>query len=140
MLPLLDFKITFDKSKDYLRCITVLNLFTAIVLLRSELPILLVLAILLGLSFLFVSALRIQKPHATYHQLSHHLTYWLLSDSRGRQIKYEQVAIIFEGGFFILLSLRGGNPHTTILLFNDQLTSPQRRALKIITKLINIRT
>ena len=124
--------ITFGKSKDFLRSALVLHVFAVIVLLKSSWPMMLKTGVCFGLIVLFIHILRIRRPYSSDYQLSHHKGYWLLHDQNQQASKYENAVISFEGGIFFLLTLTGFSPKKTLLIFYDQISSADHRALMLL--------
>jgi hypothetical protein len=80
----------------------------------------------------FIKIFRAKLPLPNYQKLTYHPGFWLLHETTGQQIKYERVAIDFEGGIFILLKLTGISSRKTLVIFKDQITVEQYRILKFI--------
>lgn len=131
MLPLSNFTIVLNQSKDYLRCSLFIHVLAMIVLLRSALSPLMISAFLLVLVIFLVQIIRSKVPLPKYQKLSYHPGYWLLHEVSGKQTKYEQAAIGFDGGVFLLLTLSGINPRKNLVIFKDQITMEQYRILKL---------
>lgn len=109
-----------------------LHLLAIIVLACSGLPLMIKLSLGGGLALYFIYIMRSKLPLPQYQKLSYQLGHWLLHMTNGRQIKYEQATIGFEGGLFVLLNLTGSSPGKTLVVFKDQVTVEQYRILKFI--------
>ena len=105
-----------------------------VVLLRSALPLTMVIACVIVLILFILRIAHSRIPLPRYHKLSYHPGYWLLHEMNGSQTKYEQVFIGFEGGLFILLTLTGINPRKKLVIFHDQMSVAQYRVLKLTAK------
>ena len=80
------------------------------------------------------SIVRSKVPVAAYNQLSYRTNYWLLHDVHGQEIKYEQAYISFDAGIFILLTLTNDDSRKKLVIFVDQLSTSEYRALNVIGK------
>lgn len=89
---------------------------------------------LLVLIVSFTLIVRSKIPVPEYRQLSYHKTYWLLHDIHEQEIRYEQAHISFDAGLFILLTLTGESLSKKLVIFVDQLSGSQYRALNVIGK------
>lgn len=87
------------------------------------------LLVLIG-SFILIARNRVPVP--SYDKLSYHTNYWLLHDVHGKTLKYEQAQLSFDAGLFILLSLISETSTKKLVIFTDQLTTAQHRALHVI--------
>lgn len=134
MLPLSSFTITLGKSNHYLRIACLIHVFAMVVLSQSSLSIYTLSCMLLIICVFFVHIVRSKTPVPAYTQLSYHQTYWLLHDSHQRSVSYEQVCISFDAGLFILLTLTTENISKKLVVFTDQLSDAQYRALNVIGK------
>ncbi len=124
--------ITLGKSKDFLRSAFVLHVFALIVLGKSSWPSMLKTGVCFCLIICFIHILRIRRPYSANYQLSHHKGYWLLHDQNQPAFKYEKAVINFEGGIFFLLTLTGISPKKTLLIFYDQISRADHRALMLL--------
>lgn len=115
--------------------VCLIHAFCLLVLFNSALPWPILISMLLVLILSFMHILRCKVPVPAFSKLSYHTNYWLLYRSDGEMIRYEQVHIGFDAGLFILLILTNENSQKKLVVFNDQLTMFQRRALNIIGKL-----
>lgn len=135
MLPSSNFSITFNKSNDFLKCMTLIHLSAATLVLLSNFSGL-CMALLLSLLMLsFLQAHRNPKPHPNVHQLSCHARCWRLDTLDGQQEEYNTAHINFEGGIFILLRLVNEHSKRIIVLFKDQLTPSQYHVLKVLSRI-----
>lgn len=135
MLTISDFTITFNKSSYYVRLALLLHLFAGIVVLKSSLPIFIVVMMLLVLANAMMRILRSDSHLPLYSKLTYHTNYWLLHGRYGENTQYETMRICFDGGFFMLLHLSNESSEKKILLFKDQLNTNQIRMLHVITKI-----
>ena len=136
MLPLSSFTITLGKSYHYLRMTSLLHVFAVFVLFNSSLPMWLLISMLLIVLLSIIHIARSRRPEPAYYQLSYHKKYWLLHGIDGQRIPYEQVHISFDAGLFVLLTLTGEKTSKKLVVFTDQLSTFQYRALHIIGKII----
>ena len=135
MLPLSNFTITLGKSNNYLRLACLIHVFALVVVWNSSLPISIMLSMLLVLIGSFISIARNRVPVPSYDKLSYHINHWLLHDIHGQAYKYEQAQLSFDAGLFFLLSLISETSTKKLIIFTDQLTTAQHRALNVIGKL-----
>lgn len=135
MLPISNFTITLGKSSTYLKLVCLIHVFAVVVLWNSSLPlyILIIMMLILLVSFILIAYSRVPVP--AFNQLSYHKNYWLLHDVYGHTIKYEQAHISFDAGLFVLLTLTGEDASKKLVIFADQLTTSQHRALNVIGKI-----
>lgn len=104
------------------------------VLLNSALPLFAVLFFLFVLMVSMWQILLINKPMPAYEKLVYHSKHWVLHNTCGKQLNYEQAQIVFSCGLLILLRLQGTNCSKLLILFTDQLTEQQFRFLTIMKK------
>ncbi len=135
MLHLSSFTITLGKSNDYLRVVCLIHVFGLVVLFNSALPWPIMMGMLLVLITSGVHQVVSKVPVPAFSKLSYHTHYWLLHPLQGVGVRYEQMRIAFDGGLFLLLTLTNEGSHKKIVIFNDQLTDDQRRALHVIGKI-----
>ena len=83
----------------------------------------------------FTQIARSITPVAAFNKLSYHQNYWLLHGIDGQENRYEQACISFDAGLFILLTLTSECASKKLVVFIDQLTTSQYRALYIIGKI-----
>lgn len=131
MLPLSDLTIKLNQSKDYQKCAVLLHLLALIVVFRAGIPLLLKMLLGIILLVFFIHSIRKQS---NFCQLSYDTNHWLLSELNGRQLKYQYLTIIFDGGIFSLVKVKGLSPSKTLVIFHDQLTEQQYRILKFSSK------
>ncbi len=131
MLPSFDQTITFRSSRDYHRLVVLTHIMAVIMLLRSSLPLLMIASIFLLFIVFARHISHMRWPMKDCHQLSYHPGYWLLYKEDGSRWKYERVTVRFDGGIFFLLTLSGMSPKKTLVIFHDQITISQYRALKL---------
>lgn len=84
----------------------------------------------------WIHLLRTNVPVPAFSKLSYHTHYWLLYGIHGEPDRYEYAHIDFDAGLFILLTLRNEDSHKKLVIFNDQLTDVERRALNVIGKIM----
>ncbi len=130
-----NFTITLGKSNDFLRAAFLIHIFAAIVLLKSSFPIILIIAMITALAFVMVQIIKKPLPVTNYTHLDYRVNHWLLHQTKGQIIQYDRAYICFDGGLFKLLALSNKNTEKKLLIFNDQLTPFQLRALHIIGKI-----
>jgi len=136
LLHLSNFTITLGKSNNYLRMACLIHVFAIVVLWHSSLPIYVIICMLLVLIVSLTLIARSKIPVPEYNQLSYHKSYWLLHDIHEQEIRYEQAHISFDAGLFILLALTGESPSKKLVIFVDQLSTSQYRALNVIGKVV----
>jgi hypothetical protein len=132
LLPLSEQTIVFNQSSDYRRCIIVVYLFAAIALVYSSLP------WLISIPLTVLLIIRMQQAllaKSASQKLVGYPDHWLFYNEQ-EILKYKEISIKFNGGFFTLLQLKGFNPKKTLLIFNDQITLAQHRLLKFKEKAI----
>ena len=103
-----------------------------IVLLRSALPLIVIIAFVMILTLSVIIIAHSRKALPNFLKLTYHPGYWLLHEVKGRQIKYERATIGFDGGLFMLLTLSGNSPRKNLVIFSDQITTAQYRLIKFI--------
>ncbi len=131
MLPSSDFTITLRQSNDYARLVFIIHLFAMLVLLQSAIPVSLIITGFLVLLICMAPLVRSKIPNPKYQSLSYRAGFWLLGARNGKEPKYEQAYVSFDGGFFILLTLTGAGSPKTLVIFNDQLKVDQMRTLRL---------
>ena len=124
--------ISLGKSKDYLRSAVLLHIFSAIVLFKSSWPMMIKLGLCACLIVLLIHILRTRRPYSDSYELSHQKGYWLLHSRKSESSKHEKLEITFEGGIFFLLTFTGISPKKTMLIFYDQISSSDHRALMLL--------
>jgi len=134
LLPISDFTITLRPSNDYLRCVVFLHVMTAIVILRSALPVVVMGVFLLLLILLLVVLAQNRRPLSRYCKLTYHPGYWLLHEVNGRSLRYEEATLLFNGGIFTLFTLSGKGTQKILTLFNDQMCQEQQRVLTFMVQ------
>lgn len=87
------------------------------------------------LAFLMVRILKQPVPVPRYTHLCYRVNHWLLYSTTGQHSQYDRIYICFDGGLFKVLALCDDNTQKKLLIFNDQLTLFQLRALNIIGKI-----
>jgi hypothetical protein len=135
LLHLSSFTITLGKSNHYLRLVYLIYVFAVVVLWHSSLPLFVMICMLLILIMSLRQIVQSKTPVPEYRQLSYHKNYWLLHDIHEQETKYEQAHISFDAGLFILLSLTDEIASKKLVIFVDQLSPFQYRALNVIGKI-----
>ena len=74
-------------------------------------------------------------PLAAYNQISRRSNYWLLHGVDEQDIRYEHAHISFDAGLFVLLKLTNNTTSKTLVIFLDQLSSLEYRALNVLGKI-----
>ncbi|HBI21127.1 MAG TPA: hypothetical protein DDY37_00815 [Legionella sp.] len=108
-----------------------LHAFGAYVLFQSSLPFVIMTAMTV---VLLISIARIACnpiPVPAFASMGHHNDHWLLLGRFGQETRYEHVCIGFDAGLFMLLTLTNADSCKKIVVFRDQLTTPQYRALNV---------
>lgn len=134
MLPLSGFTITFKRSRDHLRSALLIHACAAVVLLNSSFPVWLILLTMGILLILLTSTVRYCLQMPEYIHLVHHPGYWLLHRFNGEIMRFETMSVSFDAGFFVLLTLSKENVRKTWVIFHDQITKEQWRALKLTSR------
>jgi len=135
LLHLSGLTITFGKSSYYLRLTYLLHGFAVVALLKSSLPIYAEIGMVFILMVSITQIVRNKTPLPAYTQLSYHMTHWLLHDIHGQSMRYEQAHISFDAGLFMLLTLTSESSARKLVVFRDQLSDAQYRALNVIGKI-----
>lgn len=120
-----------------MRCLIVLHVAASAMVLQASFHIFITLLLLIVLSVSMKQTYKNRETITTYTKLSAHHQYWLLHDINGQQLKYDTVRINFDGGFFLLLLLIDKERKKRIVLFNDQLTTSDRRFLKVLSRVVS---
>ncbi len=132
MLHLSNVAITFGKSNDFVKLAGLLHVFGAYVLYQSSLP----QVLLTGMALIGVVSigriLRNPTPVPAFVSLSHHNDHWRLLGSYHQETRYEHVCIGFDAGLFMLLTLTDASTCKKLVVFRDQLTRSQYRALNVL--------
>lgn len=102
MLPL---SVTFKSSNDYVRLTLLIHAFVMVALLRSALPMPMIIGVLILLAFPLFSILRFKNPLVDYEKLFYQSGAWFLRFANGDEKRYRNAEIAFDGGLFILLKL-----------------------------------
>ena len=128
-----DLKITLLPSADYRRLAWLLTGFACTSLYLVYLP-----CCLVGLfsSMMIWNLWRITYhpfPYVGLRSLSFHNNKWLV-DSGNTIERYEQIEIVVDSGFFLLIYFSNLKPKSSrrLLIFNDQLSSLELRCLHIL--------
>jgi len=132
LLPISDFTIKLNSSKDYFKLAILLHLFALIVLFNSSFPLLLLIAGIVTLIFSITNIYICKTPLPKYIKLTYQERHWLIYKKNCEPIKYESATISFNGGIFIILNLTGISKSKKIVIFIDQLTKEQLRKLRLI--------
>ncbi len=135
MLPISNFTITLGKSKYYLRLACLLHVFAGVVLYNSSIPVFCQICLSMVLAVSLIRIARSRLPMAAYNQISRRSNYWLLHGVDEQDIRYEQAQISFDAGLFFLLKLTNNNRLKTLVIFIDQLSSSEYRALNVLGKI-----
>lgn len=131
MLPISNFTIKFDTSKDYVRVAILLHILTWMVLIQSDFSVFVIIILCLVLAISLSCLIHNKKPISNYRQLTYHLGHWLLQDRHGNEVSYEKASIQFQGGFYFILKLTGKNNSKKLTVFREQITEEQYRYLKL---------
>ena len=132
MLPLSYLTFTFGKSKDFVKLAGVLHAFGAYVLFQSSLPFVIITGMTIVLLISIGRIARHPVPVPAFASISHHNDHWQLLGSLGQIHRYAHVCIRFDAGLFILLRLSNADACQTLVVFRDQLTTVQYRALNVL--------
>ncbi len=130
MLPSSDRCFELKKSNDYLLCMLLFHAFVAMVILRSGLPLMVSLCFIGVLIFSLRQEMHCRAPMPKIISLSYHSSHWHLTDVKGNVLKYEHASVLFDGGLFFLLVLKGESARKQLIVFYDQLSEGQWRYLK----------
>lgn len=140
MLHLSGMTITLGKSNNYWRIACLIHLFAIVVLFNSSFPMLLLMMMSIVWMVSMTVIARTKIPVPAFSKLSYHLNYWILHSKFGDQIRYKQARISFDAGLFFLLTLSREDSQKKLVIFNDQLTPDQYRALNVISKITSKKT
>ena len=135
MLPISNFTITLGKSKYYLRLACLLHIFAGVVLYNSSIPIFCQICLSMVLAVSLIRIARSRLPMPAYNQISRCSNYWLLHRVDEQDIRYEQAHLSFDAGLFVLLKLTNNTTSKTLVIFLDQLSSLEYRALNVLGKI-----
>ncbi len=134
MLHLSGLTIPLGKSSHYLRLVYLLHAFALVVLFNSALP----WSVMAGFGVILICSVvliaRSKTPMPACKQLDYYVTHWLLHDMHGQSTRFERAFISFDAGLFILLTLSGMQSTRKLVIFTDQLSSFQYRALFLIAR------
>lgn len=79
--------------------------------------------------------LRSGLPLPRYQRLAYQSSHWCLFEVDGRQQQYKEAAIGFNGGLFILLTLKNDEQQKKLVIFKDQMSVMQYRILTVAVKM-----
>lgn len=133
MLFLSDLTINIKPSKLYLKLAQVICILTLIAIYFSSHVLWFKCVSVITILVLFLQ-IRANPMPIEYTKLVYHQTYWLLQTPKNQTKKFQHINICLHGGFFLLLSLINERRAAYIVLFSDQVTSSQLRAIKLIGK------
>ncbi|MDP3561476.1 MAG: hypothetical protein Q8R83_04775 [Legionellaceae bacterium] len=75
-------------------------------------------------------------PHPTIQTLTYNKQHWFLQfTNQDEAIKYSQLHIRVDAGFFMLITLSGINLHKSLVIFHDQLSIDEWRMLHVIDEI-----
>lgn len=133
MSPILNITIPLNIiSKDYLRAAILLHVIAFVILVRSDLPIIVIVPLASLLIPCLINIIYHKVPLPTYCKLTYQSGHWWLQDKQGHEKKYIKANITFHGGFYILLRLKGESIKKELIIFKDQLTNEQYRQLELM--------
>jgi hypothetical protein len=135
LLLLSNLTINFNKSLDYFRLGSFVNLFVLILIYDSGYPVVYLPLAAILLAAPWYKIYQTQMPHPSYPKLSYHKKLWILHTQSEREFKFEKIKIRLDTGFFMLISLYGISRRKNIVVFYDQITSDERRRLHMIEKI-----
>jgi hypothetical protein len=132
LLPLSNVAITLKQSNSFVKLAGLLHAFAAYLMYQSSFsPAILTVMMLVGI----VSMGRILRnpfPVPAYKSLSHHHDHWRLLGTFQQESRYEHVRIGFDAGLFMILILTDANACKKLVVFRDQLSTSQYRALNVL--------
>lgn len=135
MLPAFDFSLTFDTSRDYIRCVVLTHIGAACLLFNSNFNALFITLCLLLLLISYINVSKTGSPQQNYRELSYHQTFWLMRYHNQPDERFDSVRIRFNGGFFLLLELLNTTTPKKVIVFNDQISEDKRRRLMVLARI-----
>ena len=129
MWPLSERTFTFVRSRDFQLLIIVLHVSALIVLWLSHWPIPLVLCLTVVLFVFAVVIVQEGVPHTEFTQWVWKDSYWLIHYRDGSVGCYTRVCICYDVGLFMRIELSNKTQSKKFIIFADQLTEADRRAL-----------
>ena len=135
MLHLFDVTITFSRSRDFLKCVTFAHIAASTLLLQSNIPLFISIVGIILLIFSYLHTRHIHSPQPDFISLKRQSGFWIMTDYQGKETKYDNAQIQFDGGLFFLLRLTNNEQKKTLVLFHDQITQDQHRRLQILSRI-----
>lgn len=132
MLASLEITIKPKKSSTYLRFVTVLYGFSFFLLAYSSLYFFVKFLITLLLLLQFARDFYYQNPCSSLKEIRCCKKKWILVINNGTMQPYDEASILVHNVLFQLIAFSACNKKKCIVLFNDQLSSRQWRALHLI--------
>jgi hypothetical protein len=123
------------KSLDYLRVASLIYCSSLVVLYYSAC--FFAGKIIIG-TLLVLQLIRIinnPRPNPNYSMLSYNKTAWLLHDNQDQQSSYDRLRVVINTDLFVLVELSTKKHRKLIVIFSDQLTENNYRALSILDKI-----
>jgi len=134
LLPLSDFTLTFNKSKDFVRLCLLIHAFLLLALWYSNFSWGCSVGLLALIAYPLYEIIHTRMPHPHFQKLTFHQTYWLLHEKNNQPIEYEQLEIRMDTGIFLVIVLQSKSHSKKVILFHDQIPVETLRILKIIVK------
>ena len=134
-MNLFNYTVVFTKSTDYLRLMGVLYLLAELMLLNCGLSLIVK---LLGSVVLLVQGLMIWKnptPQPHHVTLEYLNKKWFLRHQDGYTQIFTQHRVLIEAGLFFMLHLSSEDTRKNVVIFFDQISPDDYRALRILEKI-----
>lgn len=135
MLSLSKCNITLSKSTLYLRLISLIYGFTALMLINSQLNWLVKSIFLIYLLCHLFTIIYNPKPHANLKELNFLQDKWRLVNAENETSYYKAQRVMLNTGLFFLLELSNESERKVVIIFSDQITSEDYRLLRLIEKI-----
>jgi len=132
LLPIFELTIPFRRSKDYQRLVAFIVFLAMISLWKSSCPGWLACCISLGLFFYGINLLCLARPYREYCTLQYQSYAWYLHQKNAEILRFETVSIQYDIGLILRLELKNKDRTCLLILFQDQLTSEERRSLYLL--------
>jgi hypothetical protein len=134
LLPVFDLSITPRRSTDYCRLVWVVTLWAGIWVYYSSIPGWLGLLLDVCMAWSLWKVHNNPRPYPTLPTLMFQKEEWLIKE-RDLTSTYKKIRICADTGFFLLLHFSESTQAKPrwLVVFYDQLTEQERRALHIIT-------
>ncbi|WP_419418709.1 protein YgfX [Legionella sp. D16C41] len=127
--------IELNKSTIYLRLSVIVYSFSAYMVLNSQLWWFIKSSLVFYLIITLISIYANPIPYSYVIKLFFSNNEWFLNNQFSDEIRYQKHKIILDCGLFFLLKLISYEKNKVLIIFSDQLTNNDYRALKLIEKI-----